>query len=81
MSRSSLVTAISMFALVAGPALAQSDTTEKNAQPQHTSGDKMSMAKGTNADNSADELNAKELASIRQERGSAPMSTAPGNKQ
>ena len=66
MSRCTLVMGLSALAFAAAPALAQ---TTAPVQPRHVThpapAHKMPTPMATNADHSADDLNAKELASIQ----------------
>jgi hypothetical protein len=80
MSRCTLIAGFSALAFLAGPAFAQSDPAQGTVQPRHMThpapAHKMPARTSSHPDNSADDLNAKELASI-QHGSPAPMS-APG---
>ena len=69
MSRHKLVVGFSALALIAAPAFAQSAPAQGTVQPRHVTHPapphKMPGPTATSADHSADDLNAKELASIR----------------
>jgi hypothetical protein len=79
MSRYKLVVGLSALALIAVPAFAQNAPAQGTVQPRHMTHPapphKMPRPTATSADHSADDLNAKELASI-QHGMPAPM--APG---
>jgi len=69
MSRLTLIVGLSALVLAAGPALAQTAPAQGTVQPRHVThpapAHKMPRATAVNADHSADDLNAKELASIQ----------------
>jgi hypothetical protein len=69
MSRLTLIVGLSALALAAGPALAQTAPAQGSVQPRHVThpapAHKMPRATSVSADHSADDLNAKELASIQ----------------
>jgi hypothetical protein len=76
------IVALSALALAAGPAFAQPTPTRPPVQPRHVTHPapphKMPRMSGGNPDHSADELNAKELASIQHGQPAAapaPMAT------
>ena len=79
MSRHNLVVGLSALALIAAPAMAHNAPAQGTVQPRHVTHPapphKMPKPTATSADHSADDLNAKELASI-QHGMPAPM--APG---
>jgi hypothetical protein len=74
-----LIVALSALALAAGPAFAQSAPAQGTVQPRHVThpapAHKMPAMTATHADRSADDLNAKELASIQ--HGSPAPSATP----
>jgi hypothetical protein len=78
MSRYTLVIGLSALAFAAAPALAQNAPAQGTVQPRHVTHPapphKMPRPTATNADHSADDLNAKELASIQH---GMPASGAP----
>ena len=69
MSRYKLLVGLSALALIAAPAFAQNAPAQGTVQPRHVTHPapphKMPQPTATSADHSADDLNAKELASIR----------------
>ncbi len=69
MSRTTLIAGLSALALVAGPAVAQAAPAEGTVQPRHVThpapAHKMPAQTSSHPDHSADDLNAKELASIQ----------------
>ena len=79
MSRYKLVVGLSALAFIAAPAFAQNAPAQGTVQPRHVTHPaphhKMPRPTATSADHSADDLNAKELASIRH---GVPAPTAPG---
>ena len=79
MSRHILIVGVSVLALTAGPAFAQTAPAQGTVQPRHVThpapAHKMPAAKAMNPDRSADDLNAKELASIQ--HGSPAPGTMP----
>ena len=79
MSRYKLVVGLSALALIAVPAFAQNAPAQGTVQPRHMTHPapphKMPRPTATSADHSADDLNAKELASIQH---GMPTPTAPG---
>jgi hypothetical protein len=79
MSCYALVVGLSALAFAAAPALAQTAPAQGTVQPRHVTHPapphKMPTPMATNADHSADDLNAKELASIQH---GVPAPTAPG---
>ena len=80
MSRHILVVSLSVLALTAGPTFAQTAPAQGTVQPRHVThpapAHKMPAATSVNPDRSADDLNAKELASI-QHGSPAPGATPP----
>ncbi|HEY2617179.1 MAG TPA: hypothetical protein VGI78_07565 [Acetobacteraceae bacterium] len=80
MTRYTLIAGLSVLALSAGPAFAQTAPAQGTVQPRHVThpapAHKMPRATAVNADRSADDLNAKELASI-QHGSPAPATTPP----
>jgi len=85
MSRYRLVVGLSVLALAAGPAFAQSSSSpaQGTVQPRHVThpapAHKMpQMSSSSNPDRSADQLNAKELASIQ--HGAPAMASPPPTK-
>ena len=79
MSRHILIVGVSVLALTAGPAFAQTAPAQGTVQPRHVThpapAHKMPAAKAMNPDRSADDLNAKELVSIQ--HGSPAPGTMP----
>jgi hypothetical protein len=79
MSRHSLIVGFSVLALTAGPAFAQTAPAQGTVQPHHVThpapAHKMPAATAVHPDHSADDLNAKELASIQ--HGSPTPGTMP----
>ena len=69
MSRYKLLVGLPALALIAAPAFAQNAPAQGTVQPRHATHPapphKMPKPTATSADHSADDLNAKELASIR----------------
>ena len=69
MSRHTLIAGLSVLALTAGPAFAQTAPAQGTVQPRHVThpapAHRMPVAKAMHPDQSADDLNAKELASIQ----------------
>ena len=69
MSRHKLVVGFSALALIAAPAFAHNAPAQGTVQPRHVThpapAHKMPAGTATNPDRSADDLNAKELASIQ----------------
>jgi hypothetical protein len=74
-----LIVALAALALAAGPAFAQRAPAQGTVQPRHVThpapAHKMPAMTATHADRSADDLNAKELASIQ--HGSPAPSATP----
>jgi hypothetical protein len=79
MSRHKLVVGFSALALIAAPAFAHNAPAQGTVQPHHVTHPapphKMPRPTATRADRSANDLNAKELASIQH---GVPAPTAPG---
>jgi hypothetical protein len=79
MHRLTLIVGLSVLALIAGPAFAQTAPAQGTVQPRHVThpapAHKMPGATATNPDRSADDLNAKELVSIQ--HGSPAPGTMP----
>ena len=69
MSRCKLLVGLSALSLIAAPAFAKNAPAQGTVQPRHVThpapAHKMPRATAVNADHSADDLNAKELASIQ----------------
>jgi hypothetical protein len=82
MSRYPLVVGLTALVFAAGPAFAQSTPAQGTVQPHHVmhpaAAHKMSKATKVNPDLSADQLNAKELASIQ---GASSATTMPAAKK
>jgi hypothetical protein len=78
-SRNSLIIGLSTLAFIAGPALAQTAPAQGTVQPRHVThpapAHKMPDMTDAHPDQSADQLNAKELASIQ--HGSPAPTTTP----
>jgi hypothetical protein len=83
MSRYKLIVGVSALAFTAGPAFAQSAPAQGTVQPRHVThpapAHKMPVSATVHPDQSADQLNAKELASI-QHGSPAPAPTPPATK-
>jgi len=81
MSRNTLIIGLSALAFTAGPALAQTAPAQGTVQPRHVThpapAHKMPDMGGVHPDQSADQLNAKELASLQHGSPAAPMPAAP----
>ena len=69
MSRCTLIAGLAVVGFLTGSALAQSASAQGTVQPRHVThpapAHKMPAQTATHPDNSADDLNAKELASIQ----------------
>ncbi len=78
MSRYTFAVGLSLLAFAAGPALAQTTPAQGTVQPRHVThpapAHKMPVMKDVHPDQSADQLNAKELASIQH---GVPAATPP----
>jgi hypothetical protein len=78
MSRNKLIVGLSALAFTAGPALAQTAPDQGTVQPRHVThpapAHKMPDMTGVHPDQSADQLNAKELASLQH---GSPAQTPP----
>jgi hypothetical protein len=81
MSRNKLIVGLSVLACTATPAFAQTAPAQGTVQPRHVThpapAHKMPDMTGVHPDQSADQLNAKELASLQHGSPAAPMPAAP----